>query len=130
MSVHSLAKRFCRTRSSIYRIITEQRAGEIVAEPIDYMASPEFERPNADAVILGDATAGGAIESHDRKHPTAPKGLPVYLKTLYKTPLLTKDQEQALFRRFNYLKFKAARSARRSRRPGRRASKTLSRSRP
>jgi len=32
------------------------------------------------------------------------------LKTLYKTPLLTKDQEQALFRRYNYLKFKAAKA--------------------
>jgi RNA polymerase sigma factor (sigma-70 family) len=107
VSVHSLAKRFCRTRSSIYRIITEERAREILVDPIEYMASPEFERPDADAKILGDEAAESALEG-SRRHPSAPKGLPVYLKTLYKTPLLTKEQEQALFRRFNYIKFKAA----------------------
>jgi len=107
VSVHSLAKRFCRTRSSIYRIITDERAHEILSEPIEFMASPEFTRPDADAKILGDEAAESAMEG-SKRHPSAPKGLPVYLKTLYKTPLLTKEQEQALFRRFNYLKFKAA----------------------
>jgi len=109
VSVHALAKRFCRTRSSIYRIITEERARELLREPIDYMASPEFERPDADARILGDETAVAAMTGSDRRPPSAPKGLPIYLKTLYKTPLLNKDQEQSLFRRFNYLKFKASR---------------------
>jgi RNA polymerase primary sigma factor len=108
VSVHALAKRFCRTRSSIYRIITEERARELLSEPIDYMFAAEFEKPDADARILGDETAIGAMAGSDRKAPSAPKGLPIYLKTLYRTPLLTKDQEQALFRRFNYLKFKAS----------------------
>jgi RNA polymerase primary sigma factor len=107
VSVHALAKRFCRTRSSIYRIITEERARELLTEPIDFMFAPEFERPDADARILGDETAIGAMGGSDRRAPSAPKGLPIYLKTLYKTPLLSKDQEQALFRRYNYLKFKA-----------------------
>lgn len=108
VSVHALAKRFCRTRSSIYRIITEERARELLTEPIEYMASPDFEKPGADERILEDAMAFSAMGGSDRRAPTAPKGLPIYLKTLYKTPLLSKDQEQALFRRYNYLKFKAA----------------------
>ena len=108
VSVHSLAKRFCRTRSSIYRIVTEERAKELLTEPIDFMLSPEFEKPDADERILGDAVAEAALGPREGRHPSPPKGLPIYLKTLYKTPLLTKDQEQALFRRYNYLKFKAA----------------------
>jgi RNA polymerase sigma factor (sigma-70 family) len=108
VSVHALAKRFCRTRSSIYRIVTEERAKEILGEPIEYMHAAEFDRPDADAKILGDATADQAMGGSDRRQPTPPKGLPIYLKTLYKTPLLTKDQEQSLFRRYNYLKCKAA----------------------
>jgi RNA polymerase primary sigma factor len=108
VSVHALAKQFCRTRSSIYRIITEERARELLTEPIDFMFSPEFERPDADARILGDETAIAAMAGSDRRAPSAPKGLPIYLKTLYKTPLLTKDQEQSLFRRYNHLKFKAS----------------------
>ncbi len=109
VSVHALAKRFCRTRSSIYRIVTEERAKELLREPIDYMASPEFERPDADAVILGGEAADAALGGDERKKAAPPKGLPIYLKSLYKTPLLKKDQEQSLFRLYNYLKFKAAR---------------------
>ena len=109
VSVHALAKRFCRTRSSIYRIITEERAHELLEEPIEFMASPEFERPDADVLILGEqggAAAGPLVKP--KRSPTPPKGLPIYLKTLYKTPLLSKDEEQALFRKYNYIKFKAA----------------------
>jgi len=108
VSVHALAKRFCRTRSSIYRIVTEERAKELLSEPIEYMASPEFEKADADQRILGDAVAEAAMGPREGRHPSPPKGLPIYLRTLYKTPLLTKDQEQALFRRYNYLKFRAA----------------------
>jgi RNA polymerase primary sigma factor len=107
VSVHSLAKRFCRTRSSIYRIVTEERAKQLLEEPIEYMASPEFERPDADARILG-VEGGEGVAEHGRRAPSPPKGLPIYLKTLYKTPLLSKDEEQAAFRKYNYLKYKAA----------------------
>jgi len=106
IGVHALAKRFCRTRSSIYRIITEQRAGELLSEPIDFMPSPEFERADADALILGEGAVPDAAPA--KRSPAPPNALPVYLRTLYRTPLLSRDEEQALFRRYNYLKFKAA----------------------
>ena len=106
VGVHALAKRFCRTRSSIYRIITEERARELLEEPVEYMDSPEFKRPDADALILGQTVVEGGAKQ--KRTPTPPKGLPIYLKSLYKTPLLSKDEEQSLFRRLNYLKYKAA----------------------
>jgi len=119
VSVHALAKRFCRTRSSIYRIITEKRSQELLEEPIEYMLSPEFERAGADERILGDQMANAALEGHEaKKQPSPPKGLPVYLKSLYKTPLLSKEEEQSLFRRYNYLKYKAATSRDRLNRRG------------
>ena len=37
-----------------------------------------------------------------------PSGLPPYLAALYEVPLLTREQEYHLFRRFNYLKHKAS----------------------
>lgn len=110
VSVHALAKRFCRTRSSIYRIITEQRSRELLEEPIDYMDSPEFQEADADEKILHDQIAWGVLEGQGaKKQPSPPKGLPVYLKSLYKTPLLSREEERSLFRLYNYLKFKAAR---------------------
>jgi len=107
VSVHALAKRFCRTRSSIYRIITEERAADLLREPIEYMDSGEFHRKNADAVILQDPVARDVLSGADGGTKTPPKGLPIYLKNLYKTPLLSKQEEQSLFRLYNYLKFKA-----------------------
>jgi len=112
VGVHALARRFCRTRSSIYRIITEERARGILEEPIDYMPSPEFERPDADERILKDEGAEEADEraltSGKGRRTTPPKNLPIYLKGLYRTPLLSRDKERMLFRRYNYLKHKAA----------------------
>jgi RNA polymerase primary sigma factor/RNA polymerase sigma factor len=37
-----------------------------------------------------------------------PAGLPPYLASLYEVPLLTREQEYHLFRKFNYLKYKAS----------------------
>ena len=107
VSVHALAKRFCRTRSSIYRIITEERARDLLQEPIEYMDSREFHRKNADSVVLNDPVAREVMAGADSGAKTPPKGLPIYLKNLYKTPLLSKEEERSLFRLYNYLKFKA-----------------------
>ena len=107
VSVHALAKRFCRTRSSIYRIITEERAADLLRENIEYMDSEEFHRKDADKVILEDPVAREVLSGPEGETKTPPKGLPIYLKNLYKTPLLSKQEEQSLFRLYNYLKFKA-----------------------
>ena len=42
------------------------------------------------------------------KRVRRPTGLPAYLASLYEVPLLTREQEVWLFRKFNYLKYKAA----------------------
>ena len=41
-SVEALAKRFCRTRTSIYRIIAEMRARRIMELPLDYIPNDGF----------------------------------------------------------------------------------------
>ena len=41
------------------------------------------------------------------KKMRGPSGLPPYLASLYEVPLLTREQEYHLFRKFNYLKYKA-----------------------
>ena len=43
------------------------------------------------------------------KKSRLPSGLPPYLASLYEVPLLTRKQEAHLFRKMNYLKYKAAR---------------------
>lgn len=97
-----LGRRFGRTRTSVYRIVNEMRAHWIMELPLDFMDSPEFHRRNAEARIVTPMPAGKAA-----RKAKAPNGLPHYLASLYDVPLLTKEQEHHLFRRFNFLKFKA-----------------------
>lgn len=102
-SVDTLAKRHCRTKTSIYRIINEMRAKRILELPLDYIDNEVFAKPAMEAEILGPMPV---VESSGRK-VRAPSGLPPYLASLYEVPLLTREQEYHLFRKFNYLKYKA-----------------------
>lgn len=104
-SVDTLAKRHCRTKTSIYRIINEMRAKRILELPLDYIDNEVFAKPAMEAEILGPMPV---VESSGRK-VRAPSGLPPYLASLYEVPLLTREQEYHLFRKFNYLKYKATR---------------------
>jgi len=103
-SADLLAGEYCRTKASVYRIVTEERARILFDQPIDFMDSPEFQGPNADRVILGPAP-----ESDQKAGKVKPPpGLPPYLASLYSIPLLTREQEAHYFRKFNYLKFRAS----------------------
>lgn len=104
MSVDLLAEEFCRTKTSIYRIVTEVRAMLLLEAPVAYMDSPEFHGANAEKVILADPPE---VEKKSRAIK-APPGLPPYLASLYTVALLTREEEGYWFRKMNYLKFKAA----------------------
>ncbi|MFO1004777.1 MAG: sigma-70 family RNA polymerase sigma factor [Planctomycetaceae bacterium] len=102
-AVDILAGEYCRTKASIYRIVTEERARLLFDQPIDYMDNPAFRSPNADREILCQAP------ENDQKAGKVkpPPGLPPYLASLYSIPLLNREQEAHYFRKFNYLKFRA-----------------------
>jgi RNA polymerase primary sigma factor/RNA polymerase sigma factor len=102
-SVEALAKRYCRTKTSIYRIINEMRAKKILEYPLDCIPNDLFSKPYAEKVALGQMPSA---EDGARK-TRLPSGLPPYLASLYEVPLLTREQEEYLFRKFNFLKYKA-----------------------
>jgi RNA polymerase primary sigma factor/RNA polymerase sigma factor len=103
-SVDSLARRFCRTRTTIYRILNEMRARRILELPLDYMYHESFDKAGIEKEALGPTPVSPA----PTKKVRGPSGLPPYLAALYEVPLLTRDQESHLFRKFNYLKHKAS----------------------
>ncbi len=100
VSVDVLAKRHCRTKTSIYRIVNEMRARRILELPLDYIDNPQFDKPSLENAILGPLPEPEQTPRKSR----APSGLPPYLASLYEVPLLTREQEYHLFRKFNYLK--------------------------
>ena len=106
-SVQALAQRFCRTPTRIYRIINEMRAARIMELPLDYIGNEQFARLRSEKK---EAEILGPLPESDlpTKKPRLPSGLPPYLASLYEVPLLTREQEAHLFRKMNYLKYKAS----------------------
>lgn len=106
ISVEILAKRFQRTRSSMYRVINEIRAQRLLALPLDYIANPAFEDVAQEISILADMPGLAEYEAQ-RRSMKVPKDAPPELASLYEVPLLNKEQEQHLFRKMNFLKHQA-----------------------
>jgi RNA polymerase primary sigma factor/RNA polymerase sigma factor len=104
-SVERLARRYHRTRTSVYRSINEMRARRIMDLPLDCIPNPLFAKAEADKQVLGPMPE--SPEPAGRK-ARLPSGLPPYLASLYEVPLLTREQEAYLFRKFNFLKYRAA----------------------
>lgn len=103
-TVDKLIKLFGRTKTTIYRVINEVRAARIMELPLDFINNPRFSRKGAENACLGPMPESDTPTKKARR----PSGLPPYLASLYEMPLLTREQEAHLFRKYNYLKYKAA----------------------
>ena len=104
-SATRLARQFGRTRSSIHRIVQEYRTRLLIDQPIEYIESDEFVAVDAEQQILA---TDSDIVMPTIEAPRSGSELPAYLSELYGSPVLTREQEQFLFRRMNFLKFLAA----------------------
>ncbi len=106
IGINQLTRQFGRTRSSIVRVLNEQRAASIMQLPLDYIANESFNKvsPKLEEEILGELPEAMIPPRKLR----APSGLPTYLAALYDMQLLTREQEYHLFRKMNYLKFRAS----------------------
>jgi RNA polymerase primary sigma factor/RNA polymerase sigma factor len=117
-SIDALARRYGQSQTQLRRLVQQTRFQQIAALPLDYMPNREFGKPGAGERILADAPQPARAPRKAKR----PAGLPPYLADLYETPLLTREQEQHLFRQYNYLKHRASvlRDSLDSRRPSRR----------
>ena len=93
-SVADLARRFGRARNAVYRSINLRRAAALREFVIRFHVSPTFELDDAERVILGSPL---------------PQVAPIaVLDPPPKQPALSAAAEAALFARYNYLKYRAA----------------------
>jgi RNA polymerase primary sigma factor len=109
MDVNTLAKNFQRNRSSMYRVLSEIRAQRLMEHSIEYIYHESFDDPDMEAAILAPMPGAEAFEA-SRRAMRIPKDAPPELFSNYQMPLLTKDQEQHLFRKMNFLKHRAAKA--------------------
>jgi RNA polymerase primary sigma factor len=104
-SADSISKRYCRTKTTVYRVINEMRAKMVIELPLDFMDNPEFHRKAAEKRIVH---AEMPVPETTTRRTKPPAGLPRYLASLYEVGLLTREQEQYLFRKYNFLKHQAS----------------------
>ncbi len=98
-----IAKRFKRTRSSMYRVVNEVRAEQLLRQPVDYIPNASFDDPALHAEMGGPMP--DQEEFDDKiKSMRAPKDVEAHMTYLYERPLLNFKQEQHLFRKMNFLK--------------------------
>ena len=75
---------------------------------IEYIYSPSFELPNIAETILAPMPTNSSEEKSRQPKARVPAGATPFLASLYRTPLLTPEQERHLFRKMNFLKYRAS----------------------
>ena len=108
--IKELMKRYNRSKSSIYRIINQRRAKALLARKIEFVTSDEFLQKNAGDKIFAKPVKIEKPPSGKSFEPFELVGehlLPEYLQKLKETPVLNREREIELFRRYNYLKYLA-----------------------
>jgi RNA polymerase primary sigma factor len=105
VSAEVLAEQVGRSTATIVHAINEVRARRLLEQKLEFLYHESFDAPGAAATILAPIPSAGKTTA---RAPRPPAGLPPYLASLYgDAPLLTRDQEAHLFRKMNYLKYRA-----------------------
>ena len=107
ISLDILGRQFGRTRSTMHRRVNEMRARKLLGNKLEAMPNPSFDETALAAEILAPLPV--PADGKAPRKTKAPKGLPPYLASLYEVPLLSREQEAHLFRKMNFLKYRAIR---------------------
>lgn len=103
--METLVSKYDRSRSAIYQAVHEVQFRRLLERPVEYIHNKDFENPENDAIFLAPMPGEEEFEA-ERAKMGPPKDVPADMAHLYMYPLLTKEQEQHLFRQMNYLKYK------------------------
>ena len=80
--IESLAGRYHRTKTSMYRVINEIRARRIMEQPLDYIPNTVFGRASLEKTMLGEMPAVAGIgRSASETIPAAPATTPMVATT-------------------------------------------------
>ncbi len=107
--IEQIMKKFDKARSTIYRIINQKRARLILAEKLDYIPAEQFFAENAETDIRDSEPEIIRIFQRRPHPPIAPAkdAINRYFELINSTPVLTRQQETELFKRYNFCKFLA-----------------------
>ncbi len=93
------------SRRMVATYLKTLRAEELLRTDVEYQYDPIFDAPNADETILNDP----ALEHPAPKCEEVSDDMPAYFSDLSRLPPLGRKEEGALFRKYNYIKYRFAR---------------------
>ncbi|MDB5330680.1 MAG: polymerase sigma factor, sigma-70 family [Phycisphaerales bacterium] len=105
VAIKSLARRICRTRTAVYRVIVDERLAKLNRRKVKFIDDPLYHQSDAAGAVAAIAGQEDLMTDDRPEERRVPRDLPPYLQDLYRTPLLTPAKERALFLKFNYHKF-------------------------
>jgi RNA polymerase sigma factor (sigma-70 family) len=113
MGLAAIARRYEMRRPTVYRVIIDDRGNRLLKRKVRFHDDPLYHQADAREAIgeimrqeeLGDV---GRVEDS-----RLPRDLPPYFRELYRTPLLSKSRERALFLKLNFHKYQFIHARRR-----------------
>ncbi len=112
-TITQLATEFGRPKSTIYRAILDDRIDRLTRRKISFHDDPLYHHDDAAAAIQAIVSQEELAAESAREDLRVPRDLPPYLQDLYRTPLLTKGKERALFLKLGFHKSQFVRCRRR-----------------
>jgi RNA polymerase sigma factor (sigma-70 family) len=107
-SLKAIARRIGRPRWVVYRALMDRRIDKVSARKVRFIDDPLYHQSDSDEIIRAITGADGGMTAAPSSplDSRVPRDLPPYLQALYRTPLLSPQQERALFLKFNYHKYR------------------------
>lgn len=109
VSVAKISAHFRRAPATIHRVLRERRAAALQRMRIDYVASPLFDRDDADEVLLRTDTSEPDDIVPEKGLAAAMADLPEPVRQFYRRSCMSPDRLRSQIVKMNFLKHKASR---------------------
>lgn len=106
LAIGAIARRSCRPRQAIYRVIVEERIAKLNKRKVKFIDDPLYHDDDAERAVAAILSQDDVLAASSPEDSRVPRDLPPYLAALYRTPLLSPARERALFIAFNYHKYR------------------------
>lgn len=113
VGIKKLARRICRPRAMVYRVLMNDRIEQLTGKKIKFFDDPLYHAPDSAELIDAMAAESPLPDVPSAEQLRVPRDLPPLLSSLYRTPLLSKSGERALFLKFNFHKYQFVSARRR-----------------
>ena len=105
VTISELARRFDRPRTAIGRVLLEERVARLNRKKIRFIDDTLYHDSDAESAVNAIASQQELASKTSGEEVRIPRDLPTYLQDLYRTSLLGRSRERALFLKFNFHKY-------------------------